>query len=1025
MIAFITEDDTERAALKIFEELGYACLFGPDIAHDGERPARVSYQQVLLVERLRDAVARLNPDLPAGVVNDVVRKVESQESPSLVVQNRDFHRLLTDGVPVEYQSLRGETIHDHARLIDFDDPGRNEFAVVNQYTVHERKNRRPDIVVFINGIPVAVIELKNPGDETADIRKAFNQLQTYKADIPSLFHFNELLMISDGWNARVGTLTSDWERFMPWRMIDGSEIAPPAVPEIEVAVRGVVEPRRLLDYIRNFVVFEDDGQTILKKAAAYHQFHAVNKAVEQTLRASKPEGDRKIGVVWHTQGSGKSLSMVFFGGKIIRHPGMENPTLVVLTDRNDLDDQLFGTFSRCQAVLRQTPQQAKDRGHLRELLKVAAGGVVFTTIQKFMPDERGDSYPELSDRKNVVVIADEAHRSQYDFIDGFARHMRDALPNASFIGFTGTPLDSDDKSTQRVFGDYIDVYDILQAVEDKATVPIYYEGRLAKLRLKQAELSSIDTEVEEVTEGHESEFVEKTKSKWARIEALVGTQERLQTIAKDLVDHFEARTEAMDGKGLVVCMSRRICVDLYAEIVKLRPQWHDDDDRKGFIKVVMTGNATDPQSFQPHVRSKTAREDMAKRMKDPKDPLKLVIVRDMWLTGFDAPCLHTMYVDKPMRGHGLMQAIARVNRVFKDKPGGLIVDYLGLAENLKRALADYTLAGGKGDTTIDQGEAVEVMMEKYEVVRDMFHGFDYLGAVTAPKEQRLTRAKEALDFILKPAPNETPDDRKKAYFKAVTELSSAFALAVPRPETREIRDEVGFFQLVKAGVAKLMDDKRDPADVDAAIQQIVSKSISANEIVDIFKAAGLDRPDISILSDELLEEVRALPQKNFALEMLRKLLNDEIKVKFRKNVVQAKSFSEMLAASVLKYQNRSLEAAEVITELIQIAKQVREAGKRGDDLGLSEDEVAFYDALEVNDSAVKVLGEPTLKQIAHELITAVRNSVTIDWSVRESARAKMRVLIKRILKKHGYPPDKQAIATELVLKQAEVICGEA
>jgi type I restriction enzyme, R subunit len=932
--------------------------------------------------------------------------------------------LLLEGVPVEFQDPKKGTVHDDAKLIDFDNPGNNEFLAVNQFTVIEKQNRRPDIVVFINGLPLGVIELKSPSSEEAEVKGAFNQLQTYKHDIPTLFRTNQVLAVSDGWNARVGTLSSDWEWFMPWRMIDGSEVEPPTVPQSEVLVRGLFERSRLLDYIRSFIVFEDDGANIIKKAAGYHQYHAVNKAVQKTLEASRPQGDRKIGVVWHTQGSGKSLSMAFFAGKIIQHPQMENPTLVVITDRNDLDDQLFGQFSRAKGLLRQTPQQADNRGHLRELLTRAAGGVVFTTIQKFLPAPGDDTVPKLSDRRNVVVIADEAHRSQYGFVDGFARHMRDALPNASFIGFTGTPIESDDRSTPAVFGDYIDVYDIQRAVEDKATVPIYYEGRLARLKLKTEQIPKIDEEVEEVSEGQEEELVRKAKSKWARMEALAGTPERLERVAKDLVDHFEQRQTAMDGKALIVCMSRRICVDLYNEIVKLKPHWHDDDDAKGVIKVVMTGDATDKLDMQPHIRNKPRREDLAKRMKNAKDPLKLVIVRDMWLTGFDVPCLHTMYVDKPMRGHGLMQAIARVNRVFKDKPGGLVVDYLGLAENLKRALRDYTLAGGRGNLKVDQDEAVEVMLEKYEIVRDMFHGFDYMAVVNAPKAARMQGAKDALDFILKPSqPDESPDERKKAYFKAVTELSKAFALSVPREEAIEIRDEVAFFQAVKAGVAKLMPDDAKPVDIDAAIRQIVSKSIASDEIIDIFRSAGLGRPDISILSEELLAEVRALPQKNFALELLRKLLNDEIKVHFARNVVKQQNFSEMLAEAVLKYQNRSLAAAEVITELIQIARDVRKATQDGQELGLSDDEVAFYDALEVNDSAVKVLGEPTLKLIAHELINAVRNSVTIDWNVRESARAKIRVMIKRILKKHGYPPDKQARATELVLKQAEVICG--
>jgi type I restriction enzyme R subunit len=961
----------------------------------------------------------LNPDLARATIDDAIRKITRTDRPSLVENNRIAHRYLTDGVPVEYRGDDGRVVGDHAWPIDFENPDNNDWLAVNQFTVIEdKRDRRADVVLFVNGLPLVVIELKNPADEDATVRKAYNQLQTYKTDVPSLFAFNELLVATDGLTARAGTLTADWDLFMPWRTIEGDIVAPGSMPQMQVLANGILDKRRLLDLIRYFTVFEDDGGRIVKKTAAYHQYHAVNKAVDSTVTAAAERGDRRIGVVWHTQGSGKSLSMAFYAGKIIQHPAMENPTLVVITDRNDLDEQLFGTFSGCKELIRQNPQQARDRAHLRELLTVASGGVVFTTIQKFLPETKGDTYPMLSDRRNIVVIADEAHRSQYDFIDGFARHMRDALPKASFIGFTGTPIELTDKNTQAVFGDYIDVYDIQRAVEDGATVRIFYEGRLAKIELDEDERPRIDPEFEEVTEGEEETTKHKLKSKWARTEAMVGTEKRIGLIAADLVKHFEDRESAMPGKALIVGMSRRICVDLYAAIVKLRPDWHDGDDEKGAIKVVMTGSASDPPEWQPHIRNKPRRERLAKRFKDAGDPLKLVIVRDMWLTGFDCPCMHTMYVDKPMRGHGLMQAIARVNRVFKDKPGGLVVDYLGLADQLKRALANYTESGGKGDGAIDQEEAVAVMREKYEIVRDMFHGFDYMAIVNGPASGRIAGIAAGMEFIAR------EEDGKQRFLAAVTALSKAFALAVPHDEALEIRDEVGYFQAVRAGLAKFSGegDGRTQQDLDTAIRQIVSKAVVSDEVVDIFAAAGMKKPDISILSDEFLEEVRELPKRNLARELLQRLIRDEIKARGRRNVVQARSFAEMLEETIRRYQNRSIETAQVIAELIELAKEMREAQQRGEKLGLSEDEIAFYDALEVNDSAVKVLGDETLRTIARELVETVRKSVTIDWAVRESARARIRTLVKRILRRHGYPPDKQEKATLTVLEQAELLC---
>jgi len=1014
----ITESILEEATLAWLEELGYATLNGPNIAPGEPKAERTSYSDVVLADRLRSALARINPDIPSDALEEVIRKITRTDTPNLFENNRRFHKQLTGGVDVEYHANDGRIIHDKAWLIDFSDPGNNDWLAVNQFTVVENNtNRRCDVVIFLNGLPLGVIELKNPGDENATIRGAFNQLQTYKKDIPVLFPYNEILVISDGLEARAGTLTADWERFMPWRTIEGVDLAPKGALEMEVLIKGIFEKQRFLDLVQNFIVFEVDGSNIAKKMAGYHQFHAVNKAVASTVRAASPEGDKRVGVVWHTQGSGKSLTMVFYSGKIILHPAMSNPTLVIITDRNDLDDQLFGTFALCQDLLRQTPMQAEDREHLQELLRVASGGVIFTTIQKFLP-EQGQDYPLLSERRNIVVIADEAHRSQYDFIDGFARHMHDALPNASFIGFTGTPIELTDRSTPAVFGDYIDIYDIQRSVEDGATVRIYYEGRLAKLALDETERPKIDPEFEEVTEGAETSVKQYYRSKWARLEALVGTEKRIELIAEDLVEHFDLRLSALDGKGMIVCMSRRICVDLYNAIIQLRPDWQHEDDNKGGIKVVMTGSASDQLGWQQHIRNKARREALARRFKDPSDPLKLVIVRDMWLTGFDAPCLHTMYVDKPMRGHGLMQAIARVNRVFKDKPGGLIVDYLGLADQLKLALAAYS-EKDRGEAGIPQEEAVALMLEKYEIVTALFHGFDYSPFISGTPGQRLAVIPAAMEHVL------TQQDGKKRFMQVVTELSKAFALAVPHEQALAIRDDVGFFQTVRAAFAKATPSEgKTQEELDTAIRQIVSRAVAADEVIDIFAAAGLKSPDISILSDEFLQEVRDLPQRNLALELLRKLLNDEIKVTARKNMVQARSFREMLERGIRQYQNRSIETAEIIEELIELAREMRDAHKRGENLGLTEDELAFYDALEVNDSAVKVLGDETLRTIARELVETVRKNVTIDWTVRENVRARMRTLVKRLLRKYGYPPDKQEKATLTILEQAEVLSKE-
>ncbi|MDO8723348.1 MAG: type I restriction endonuclease subunit R [Syntrophales bacterium] len=1052
-----TESVIEQATLAWLESMDYTILSGPEIAPGEVQAERENYGQVVMERRLRQALQRLNPQVPADALEEAFRKLTRPDTPSLVANNHTVHRYLVEGVPVEYQRQDGSIGGDLVRVLDYETPDANEFVAVNQFTVVEdQRERRPDIVLFVNGLPLGVIELKNAATESATIWSAFNQLQTYKQQIPSLFAFNEAMVISDGVQARIGTLTADKEWFMPWRTIEGEALADVSLPQLQVVLEGIFDKRRFLDLIRHFIVFEDiGGGVLIKKMAGYHQYHAVNVALAETLRAcmtvsdlpgirdegtyfarqqkdAKP-GDRRVGVIWHTQGSGKSLTMAFYAGRVVLHPAMENPTIVVITDRNDLDDQLYGTFARCHELLRQEPVQARNREHLRDLLQTASGGVVFTTVQKFFPAEGEDRHPLLSDRRNIVVIADEAHRSQYDFIDGFARHMREALPKASFIGFTGTPIELSDKNTRAVFGDYVSIYDIERAVKDGATVPIYYESRLAKLELKESERPRIDPEFEEVTEGEEVESKEKLKTKWAQLEALVGAEKRVRLIAEDLVKHFEGRLEAMDGKAMIVGMSRRICVELYNAITAIRPDWkqdyqndqdqnHDDDanDKRNnnqiSIKIVMTGSAADPVEWQGHIRNKARRETLAKRFKDPQDSFKIVIVRDMWLTGFDAPCLHTMYMDKPMRSHGLMQAIARVNRVFKDKPGGLVVDYLGLAHELKSALANYTESGGQGRAAIDQDEAVTVMLEKFEICCGIFHGFDWSKWKSRDPQARLSILPAAQEHVL------IQKDGKRRLSEAVVELSQTFALAVPHEKALAIRDDVAFFQAMKAVLGKsAVEGRRSPDEIEHAIRQIVSRAVSSDEVIDIFAAAGLKKPDISILSEEFLAEVRGMPQRNLAVEMLRKLLDGEVKRRSRKNIVQGRSFAEMLENAIKRYQARAIEAAQVIEELIALARDMREADRRGEALGLTEDEVAFYDALETNDSAVKVLGDETLRTIAQELLKTIRNNVTIDWTVRENVRAQMRVMIKRILRRYGYPPDKQARATELVLEQAEVL----
>jgi type I restriction enzyme R subunit len=1025
MPSFFTESTVEEATLSWFNGLGYSVLNGPDIAPGEPRTERTNFGDVALANRLKEALSRLNPKIPSEALEEALRKVLMSEHPSLVQNNHRMHRFMVDGVPVEYMS-NGRTIHDQAILIDFSQSENNDWVCANQFAVVENKHsRRPDVVIFLNGLPLAVIELKNPGDENATVKDAFNQFETYKDQIPTLFNYNALLVISDGIAAKAGTVTSSWERFMPWRTIDGLSLASKELPQLEVLIKGAFDKSRFLDLIRHFIVFENDGVEVLKKVAGYHQFHAVQKAVEATILAKK--GDRRIGIIWHTQGSGKSLTMAFYAGKVIQHPIMENPTIVLLTDRNDLDDQLFETFSGAAELLRQTPVQADSRRKIRDLLKVASGGVIFTTIQKFLPEEKGDTFPLLSDRSNIVVIADEAHRSQYDFVDGFAKHLRDALPKALFIGFTATPIEHADRSTPAVFGEYIDTYDIHQSIEDGATVPIYYEARLAKLSLNEEERPNIDPEFADITEGEEESVRQKLRTKWAKQEALVGASNRTQQVAKDIVEHFEKRREVLFGKGLIVCMSRRICVDLYKEIIKLRPAWHSEDDDEGFLKVVMTGSASDPVAWQGHIRDKGRRRELGNKFKDPNHPIKLVIVRDMWLTGFDVPCLHTMYVDKPMRGHGLMQAIARVNRVFSDKPGGLVVDYLGIAHELKKALAEYS-EHDRDDAGVPQEEAVAALYGKYEVLKAMFHKFDYSAFFKGKSVERVRVLPAAMEHIL--ALTEVKDGKearngKERFLKAVSGLSQAFALSVPNEKALAIRHEIEFFQTLRAAFVKSTETPgKSKEDLDAAIQQIISKAVASEGVVDILDAAGLKRPDISILSDQFLAEIQGMPHKNLAAEVLYRLLNDQIKILSKKFLVQAKSFSEKLDDCIREYHNRAIEAVQVIEELIKLAKEIKEGQRRGEKLGLTDDELAFYDALETNDSAVKVLGDETLRTIARELLETVRKNTSIDWSVRESVRAKLRVMVKKILRKHGYPPDKQERAAQLILEQAELICEE-
>jgi type I restriction enzyme R subunit len=1063
----MTEDQLEQEALGWLASVGYAPLNARDLDHLDPRLERANTREVVLAVSLRAAIDRLNPAVPAAAREDAFRQVLDLGQPALLSGNRAFHRVLVTGVPVQYQK-DGETRGDFVRLIDWHDAKRNEWLAVQQFTIKgPRHTRRPDIILFINGLPLVLIELKNPADLNADIWKAYDQIQTYKAQVADVFTYNELLVISDGTEARMGSLSANAERFMQWRTIDGVALDPLGkFQELETLVRGVLAPEYLLDYLRYFVLFEDDG-TLVKKVAGYHQFHAVRAAVEQVVTAaSTDEATRrgKGGVVWHTQGSGKSITMTCFAARVMQEPRLENPTIVVITDRNDLDGQLLGVFSLSQDLLREQPQQATTRQRLRELLgNRPSGGIIFATIQKFMPGEDEDTFPVLSQRRNIVVIADEAHRTQYgfeaklktrkvkdgaspavayatgnqqtvastaDFASaeytakyqaGYAQHLRDALPHATFVAFTGTPVSSTDRDTCSVFGEYIHVYDMQQAQEDGATVAIYYESRLAKLGLNEGELSHLDDEVDELAEDEEESQQAKLKSHWAALEQVVGAEPRIASVAADLVAHFEERNNAQDGKAMVVAMSREICVHLYNEITKLRPDWHSDDPEQGAIKIVMTGSASDKALLRPHVYSSQTKKRLEKRFKDAKDPLKLVIVRDMWLTGFDAPCVHTLYVDKPMKGHNLMQAIARVNRVFKDKQGGLVVDYIGIGEDLKAAMKEYTASKGRGKPTVDAREALAVMLEKLDVLRAMLHGFDYSSFLTGGHKTLAGAANHVLGLQ-----SDKERDGKKRFADHALAMSHAFSLCCTLAEAKAHRDEVAFMQAVKVILTKreASAQRKTDEERDLAIRQIINSAVVSGEVVDIFQSVGLDKPNIGLLDEAFLLQVQNLPEKNLAVELLERLLQGEIKSRFASNVVQDRKFSDMLADVIRRYQNRSIETAQVMEELIAMAKKFREAAGRGEQLGLREDEVKFYDALANNESAVRELQDETLKKIAQELTQNLRENLTVDWSERESVRAKLRLMVKRILKKYKYPPDLQEAAVQLILEQAETL-GEA
>ncbi len=1047
----ITENTIEQFSIELLKHLGYEYIYAPEIAPDGEKPERSSYEDVLLIERLRNAVKRINPDIPIDAQEEALKEVQRIHSPELIANNETFHRMLTEGINISYQK-EGHQRGDLVWLIDFENPENNEFIVANQFTVIENgNNKRPDVVLFVNGIPLVVIELKNPADENATMKSAYRQLQTYKQTIPSLFVYNGFMIISDGLEAKAGSLSAEFSRFMAWKSSDGKKEASRLVSQLEILINGMLNKETLLDLIHHFIVFQkqkkEDPETgtinvsTTKILAAYHQYYAVNKAVESTLRASgyidkikkatnenieNGLSDRKGGVIWHTQGSGKSLSMVFYAGKIVLV--LDNPTILVITDRNDLDNQLFDTFAASTQLLRQEPKQAESREDLKEKLKVASGGIIFSTIQKFQP-ENGNVYETLSERKNIIVIADEAHRTQYGFkakIDkktgdisyGFAKYLHEALPAATFMGFTGTPIEETDRNTRAVFGNYVDIYDIQKAVEDKITVPIYYESRLANVYLSE-EGKKLIADFDKELEDDLSE-AEKAKLKWTKLEALIGSRERIKMVAEDIVNHFKKRQEVFEGKGMIVAASRRIASELYDEIVKIKPEWHNDDLRKGAIKVVMTSESSDGPEIAKHYTTKEQRRMLADRIKNPQDELKLVIVVDMWLTGFDVPCLHTMYIDKPMKGHNLIQAIARVNRVYKDKPGGLIVDYLGVANELKEALSFYAKSGGRGDPIVEQKRAVELMLEKFEVVFQMFFGFNYKKYFNAETSEKLSIILAAEEHIL------NLEDGKKRYIDAVAALSKAFAISIPHKKAMELKDEIAFFQAVQSRLLKFnrKNTGKNNIERETAIRQVIDKALVTDSVIDVFDAAGIKKPDISVLSDEFLMEVKNMKHKNIAIEVLKKIINGEIKARIKRNFVQSKSLIEMLENTIRKYNNKVITAAEVIEELIKIAQEIKQTDKEPKEMGLSEYEYAFYTAIADNKSARELMGKEKLRELAIVLFEKVRNNASIDWTIKESARAKLKVIVKRTLRKYGYPPDMQKLATETVLKQAELIADE-
>ncbi len=1042
----LSENQIEQIALDTFrDELNYQIVHGAELSPDGNQFER-EYSEVVLPKRLKQAIDKFNPTFPEEAKEEALKKVLRIVSPNLITGNEEFHKFLIEGVDITFRNANNEIRTDKIWLIDYQNPDNNEFIAVNQFTIIEnRNNKRPDIIIFVNGLPLVVFEIKNGTNESTNLQQAYNQLQTYKKLIPSLFNFNALLVITDGFSAHTGTISSDFTRFMQWKSISGTQVEiTNTTTGMDVLIRGMLNKRNILDLIRHFIVFEKTKEKTIKKVAAYHQYFAVNKALVETQRAVSVNGDKRAGIIWHTQGSGKSLSMVFYTGKMVLAQELNNPTIVVITDRNDLDQQLFDTFSSCQQIIRQTPVQAESRLHLKELLNIPSGRVIFTTVQKFLTvfeeptqiiennellieykfaNEPKPFYIrkkdlQLNDRRNIIVIADEAHRSQYDFVDGYARCMRDALPNATFIGFTGTPIDKEDKSTRAIFGDYIDIYDIQQAVKDGATVPIYYESRLAKIELNETERLIIDEKIEGVF-SEEDELTNRQRLivKWTKKEAIVGSEKRIKQIAKDIVEHFCKRIEALEGKAMIVCMSRRICVELHNEIIKLRPDWYHPEDNSGFIKVIMTGSASDPLEWQEHVRNKPRRQSIGDRLKDPKDCLKIAIVRDMWLTGFDAPALHTLYVDKPMNGHNLMQAIARVNRVFGDKTGGLVVDYIGIAQDLKQALGNYSNAGGKGDLSYDHELAVNKMMEYYELIVKQFSGFNYKKIFTLQPKNQISFILDAKDFIL------GQKDGKETFKNNLIALSKAFGLASNHQKANQLRDDLAFFQAIKTRIDIITNEgkTRSDTEIETTIRQIVSAAIYSEKIVDLYQAAGISRPEISILSDEFLKEIQGMKRKNLALELLKRLLSDEIKTKSKTNIIQSRKFSEMLADAIKRYQNNLITTAQVIEELVYIAREMKAAEKRGEKLGLRFDELAFYDALETNDNAVMELGDDILKTIARELTDNVRKNTTIDWTIKESVRAKLRVMVKRILRKYKYPPDKQENAIKTVLEQAETL----